>query len=452
MELAGINVKKPKVWLAAIFLVAMILRFGFLGTRSLWLDEAYSVNRANFPLTELQSGKMDPRHPPMYYIALHEWVKIAGQSETAVRFPSAAASALSLIFSYFLARRIFDEEIAFIAFGLLAFSALDIWYAQEARMYSFVALFSVVGALGLAWRNVWGAITAGAALLAGLYFDYTMVPLWTGIGAVWLADWWRRGRPFGQLVSFLLATAFAALLFWPMAPHLWRNLSRLDTVHFFMSVKEILGIGEFTAVEYSAILVLIGFGLTIGVYAALNLLRNPTLRRIVAGIILVGYLLAVLALLTPRFYTAKRILVTGWPFLVLIVAWFIYQSGRNKRVWWAGLVAVSLLSAVVTTAVPKDDWRSLVTYSVKTINTKDTLWIDPRWNTIAFEYYAPQYPTMTEPAQSLPDWAEQGDVWLVAERYLGQVIPTSESEIWLDENMELVEAIPFNRLELRHYR
>jgi hypothetical protein len=121
-------------------------------------------------------------------------------------------------------------------------------------------------------------------------------------------------------------------------------------------------------------------------------------------------------------------------------------------VWWAGLVAVSLLSAVVTTAVPKDDWRSLANYSVKTINAKDTLWIDPRWNTIAFEYYAPQYRTMTEPAQSLPDLAEQGDVWLIAERYLGQKIPTSESEIWLDENMELVEVISFYRLELRHYQ
>ncbi len=48
--------------------------------------------------------------------------------------------------------------------------------------------------------------------------------------------------------------------------------------------------------------------------------------------------------------------------------------------------------------------------------------------------------------------AQEGELWLVAERFHGRPIPSSPSEAWLDENMELMEAIPFYRLELRRYR
>ncbi|MFN2302642.1 MAG: hypothetical protein ACK2TV_02830, partial [Anaerolineales bacterium] len=47
---------------------------------------------------------------------------------------------------------------------------------------------------------------------------------------------------------------------------------------------------------------------------------------------------------------------------------------------------------------------------------------------------------------------QSGNIWLFAERFPGQLIPSSPTEQFLDENLDLQEIIPFYRLEVRRYR
>jgi len=72
--------------LLLIFGLALLLRAPSVGTKSLWLDEAYSVFQAE--REELAEPVfVEGPHPPLYYVMLHYWVRIAGNGEAAVRLP-----------------------------------------------------------------------------------------------------------------------------------------------------------------------------------------------------------------------------------------------------------------------------------------------------------------------------------------------------------------------------
>ena len=51
----------------------------------LWLDEATSVNIARLPLGEHVRGAATRRSPPFYYLLLHGWMEVFGESDFAVR-------------------------------------------------------------------------------------------------------------------------------------------------------------------------------------------------------------------------------------------------------------------------------------------------------------------------------------------------------------------------------
>lgn len=155
---------KHKRLLLVIFLLAVILRFAALGNKSIWFDEAYSVSRASLQQTEIWNGKSEPMHPPLYYSVLHAWIAAAGKSEVAIRLLSTFASTLSLAVFYLLGWHLFGKDTALTAVSLLAVSPIDIWYAQEARMYALVTLASLLTALGLVTRHWWGVFLASITL------------------------------------------------------------------------------------------------------------------------------------------------------------------------------------------------------------------------------------------------------------------------------------------------
>src|SRR5690349_18002504 len=79
-------------WIAAavILVVAAEARFLGLAIRSLWFDEAFSVDLATKPVwAVLRSLPYSDTHPPLYYVLLGGWIHIFGSSETAVRALSA---------------------------------------------------------------------------------------------------------------------------------------------------------------------------------------------------------------------------------------------------------------------------------------------------------------------------------------------------------------------------
>lgn len=134
-----------RLFLPAILLLAALLRMIYIGDHSFWVDELFSLKFASYSLPELfrEVASFD-NHPPTYYLLLHFWIQLFGDSELSLRTPSAIFSVLSVYFTFKTGELLFDRRVASIAAFLLALSGFSIYYAQEARMYSFLALASVL--------------------------------------------------------------------------------------------------------------------------------------------------------------------------------------------------------------------------------------------------------------------------------------------------------------------
>jgi hypothetical protein len=126
---------------AAVVILAGILRFEGLGRDALWYDETNSLQYARWPITH-------PRHwnngMALFHSMLHVWVRIAGASETALRFPSAVLGVAAVALLIALVRRINGWTAALAAGLMLALAWRHIYYSQEARSYS---LFTTLTAL-----------------------------------------------------------------------------------------------------------------------------------------------------------------------------------------------------------------------------------------------------------------------------------------------------------------
>ena len=128
--------------LIIILAAAAALRAITLGSKGLWLDEAYSVHLAGQSLGGLISQLSLESTPPLYYLGLHFWMNIFGMGEAAVRTLSLVFSLGTIAVLYALGRKFFGLAAGVAAAVLAAVAPLQVYYAQETRMYSLLALLS----------------------------------------------------------------------------------------------------------------------------------------------------------------------------------------------------------------------------------------------------------------------------------------------------------------------
>ncbi|MCB0063626.1 MAG: glycosyltransferase family 39 protein, partial [Caldilineaceae bacterium] len=188
--------------LIVLLLLGVGLRFYGIGSKAVWLDEAFSIWLANQPLSALWGWlvRID-QHPPLYYTLLHFWQLCFGDLQGVVRMLSALCSTLTLPFFYGFSRRFTDQPGALIATLLLTISPFHIRYAQEARMYALLTLAVAVALYLLApllldrlppanWRWTAFAIAQAAAMLTH-NTAAVFLPLALNL-AIGGALWWRR--------------------------------------------------------------------------------------------------------------------------------------------------------------------------------------------------------------------------------------------------------------------
>ena len=202
----------------------------FLAPGGLWLDEALSVNIAKLPLAQLPGALVQDGSPPLYYLILHYWMFLFGQSDFAVRALSGIISTATLPFLWAAGRRAGGRPTAWAALLLGASSPWAIYYATDTRMYSLMALEAIVWylAVGRALEKpsrrrliALGAVTA--ALMYTHYWDLYLV----AVGGAWLLvrSWLehRSGEPRppdcpGAAARSLVAMIVGAVVWLPWSP------------------------------------------------------------------------------------------------------------------------------------------------------------------------------------------------------------------------------------------
>jgi mannosyltransferase len=198
--------------------VSLALRIGALHS-GYWIDEGISVGIASHPLTDIPRALIEDGSPPLYYILLHGWIVLFGASEAATRSLSLLFALATVPAAWWGARSIFDARAGAIAAGAAAGCPFLTLYAQETRMYSLVALLSLLASASFVLAFVQGRrsqlVPLGGWLVLLLYTHNWGLFLCAGMAAAWLVLW-RRGR-IGAREGLLLAAA-VAVLYLPWVP------------------------------------------------------------------------------------------------------------------------------------------------------------------------------------------------------------------------------------------
>lgn len=132
------------VVLAVILCIGTFARFYRLGDKSLWLDEIMSARlaRMDTPFEVIREVASYDAHPPLFPLLHYLFMRI-GDSEFIARMPSALFGVLTILMMYLFVSRLSGRAAGLSASALLALSAYNIYFSQEARHYSLAMLLPV---------------------------------------------------------------------------------------------------------------------------------------------------------------------------------------------------------------------------------------------------------------------------------------------------------------------
>ncbi len=134
--------RKPIVILI-ILLLAGILRLLFASARGIWYDDAFSILLSEQGLGNIIRGTAADTMPPFYYFLLHFWMLLS-PGILFIRLLNILLSLVVVCLVYRMGVEIAGQSAGWIAAGLTAVAPLQIYHAQEVRMYVLLELFLVV--------------------------------------------------------------------------------------------------------------------------------------------------------------------------------------------------------------------------------------------------------------------------------------------------------------------
>jgi hypothetical protein len=178
--------------LAALTVLAAALRLSTLDLQSFWYDEAFTpvhVLHASLGAT-LHAFVHTENNPPLWYLVVWAWSRLAGTGEVVLRLPSALAGIATVLVAWGIGRELAGRRAAALAGVIVAVNPLLVWYSQEARPYAFYVLFVALALLCMLRaeedptprRLALFALSGALALLSHYFAVFLVVPM-----ALWLA-------------------------------------------------------------------------------------------------------------------------------------------------------------------------------------------------------------------------------------------------------------------------
>lgn len=223
-----------------ILLLATFLRLYHLDFRALWWDEGLSLffARLDYAANAHMAAILADTNPPVYRLLLGLWLNLVGWSALTARLFSVLPGVILVAIIYRLARKLkFSPATAFTAMVLCAASPMLVYYSQEAKGYSLVAMAGTtsvliwlklhLGSPALSPRKrfalwlVWGLtliliigshyISAFLLAVENLWTAALTLRSWRGNERAWLKHWaWQIGA---QAIVAAILLPFVLLTF-----------------------------------------------------------------------------------------------------------------------------------------------------------------------------------------------------------------------------------------------
>lgn len=431
--------------LGLTILLATGFRLYRLAGQSLWADEGNSAALAQAGLGEIAARTALDIHPPLYYWLLHSWLRVFGQagqviglaspptaprtgysgSEIGVRFLSVVTGVLLVAVIHRLGKRFSSHlgprtsrRVGLLAAFIAAVSPFQVYYAQEARMYTLLALLGSLAVWAAAELMSYqepatdseGNLAAHFPFLfarfsflyvlsatLGLYTHYAFPLVLAAVNLAFLLGWWR-GRDGRRLAGWLMLQLIPLVLYLPWLPIAVRQLttwpaspSPVDAGHAWITVWRTLVLGPI-GVKASS-LWLLGLGLA-SLAGLARLLREEPLPKSALLVLYLGLPIGLtLALFKPAYL---KFLLVASPALCLLLALGL-AGGRIRRAnsllaWLgAGLVAFAawgpLKAYYFDPAVARDDYRGIANYLEAIAGPEDAIILNAAGQQEVFGFY-----------------------------------------------------------------
>ena len=400
-----------KLILLSLVLLAFGLRLYHLDYQSLWRDEVDAILFAQRGPSGLKSLFLTPGHNgPLYYVVLHCWIGLVGDSEFSVRYLSLVCGVLAVAVLYLLGRRWVGKTGGLIAALLCATSPFLVWYGQEGKMYALLFLLSMLSTQVylLALERNRGYLWAVYVLLVAtsLYVHLLAILVVPFHVLLFLVTWPRYRRAWK---SWLVTFIFLALPYLPLAR--WEVVlfvRPFTTGHQFYALHEMLTILLFSfslhaaphrnllAIALFLFLLLAGLLLHVrdrqrGARRSVKGMLHSHLDSIILGLYLfvpvVGLFLISLGM--PIF--TDRYLITVVPAFLLLMAGGLVAVGERSKTLAIVCLGLVLLSNLYVVALQghtkiKSDFRSAAGYVQEDGRGDLVVFLIPHGRPV-FEYY-----------------------------------------------------------------
>jgi 4-amino-4-deoxy-L-arabinose transferase-like glycosyltransferase len=383
-------------------LIALGVRLTGLNLDGLWFDEVFSVRAGRISVSEIISLTRGDVHPPLYYLLLHFWMKIFGETASAVRMLSVCFSVLTVFVVYHLALKLFNRRAAFFAALFTALSPFHVFYAQEARMY---AQLTFLAAASVYFFVRW--LKDGTRAASTLYVISTTLLLYTHIYAVFVVmaeflyfavlfltarEIFRR-----RLRGWLVAQFITAALFLPWALIILQQATRARRGYWIREPDWLTPLS--TLIEYCGSLWLAGLLLPLFVYGV-KLARErggkeksdslPRVRAfLLLWLILPIVIPFILSKLVTPFYLTKYTIAASLPFYLLAARGLAEVRGRVRQTILFLLICICFgaeLSRDLTT-LKRERWN-MAAYNVEqSARAGDLVLFNSTGSYMSFVYY-----------------------------------------------------------------
>ena len=418
-------------WTRYLLLLLILLAFTRLvwrlDVKDLWLDESFSLQRAEsswgsiihnvLPISDgAQTIQTIDQHPFAFFVLLGLAVRLLGSSEFALRLPSVAAATLFVPMCWALARRLARRGCvppaapAFAAL-LAAINPFYLWYGQEVRMYAqvgFLALLSLylllrwteAGDRRARYRWLTGYLIVLALLLGSHYYSVLILPVQAAFIYSRLTGQRQRRALLATAGVLVVGAAFAI-------PAAWQMIMQPGAGSNFASVSpRILGpdlVNAFTlglSVDLARVWPLDVLSAAVAIMGAIWGLRSrSSIARggwmMPAFVLVPALLLLGLNALRPAYMNARHMSLISGGYLLLLSAGLAWLWLLRR--WVAGVVMALLVGGMIYSSVnyyfapeyDKGDMAGIGQVLDEKMQPGDLVLIEPPvWGGL-FRYYLP---------------------------------------------------------------
>lgn len=497
-------------WARLLLLLFILVAFGrvmwALDVKNLWWDESLSLQRAESNWLDLVLGRLYlfdgitfdttyDQHPFFFFIVQGLLLRLAGESESVLRFPSVMAVTLLVpavwsLARLFVRRAVMATSAPLWAALLAAAHPFYLWYGQEARPYALWATLALISSYCLVRaidptelkRRAWWICFVISALMfyTTHYYAVFLLP----VHAILLAQWlWARSRRVALLAmggALLAGAAVGAFAYWSVVirqgggrnfPEVTPDILFPDLLNAFSLGKSVNIVQVWNLDLLFATLAFVGLAgclwgmwrVRAGGWLPLALVAGPIVVLLVAMTVY------------PAYMDARHMSLIGGGFILLVAAGLgvIAQRGWLATVG-AGLLALLLVVGMGYSTVnyftleeyAKDDFQALGDYLDRRMAPGDVVLVKSPFAWRAFTYYTnidaipaaqaagaqmAQYgvPLLRrvpwdEQEASIAKWAaEYRRVWLIVSNTHPYMDVERRIEAWMNENLFNVQEITY---------